>query len=89
MKLPLRQLKRLVIITIGASILLVGMVMIFLPAPSCIVIPAGLAILAIELEWARRLLKKTKTFYKSQAKLWKRKNNNHNHKTGSQDSESA
>ncbi len=76
MHLPLRQLKRLVIIIIGGSILLVGIVMFFLPAPSCIVIPAGLAILAIEFEWARRLLKKTKAFYEAHAKPWRRKQNN-------------
>ncbi len=34
--------------------------MIFLPGPAFIVIPAGLAILSTEFEWAHRLKEKTK-----------------------------
>jgi tellurite resistance protein TerC len=41
----------------GFGILAVGLVCIFLPAPSVIVIPLGLAILATEFRWARRLLR--------------------------------
>jgi len=52
----LGQAKRLVIIVIGFTILAVGIVMIVLPGPSILVIPAGLAILATEFIWARKLL---------------------------------
>ncbi|MBU4200694.1 MAG: PGPGW domain-containing protein [Verrucomicrobia bacterium] len=71
MNLPLHQLKKLVILVIGGSVMLVGIAMIFLPGPAFIVIPAGLAILAIEFEWARRLLKRAKTFYQTQTDAWK------------------
>lgn len=71
MNLPLRQLKRIVILIIGGTVLLLGVIMIVAPGPAFIVIPAGLAILAVEFEWARRLLKKAKAFYDSQAEAWK------------------
>ena len=53
-----RHLKKILVIIIGGTVLLVGIILIFLPGPSFIVIPAGLAILAIEFSWARTLLKR-------------------------------
>ena len=44
----------------GGVVLLAGIAMIFLPGPAFIVIPAGLAILSTEFEWAQRLKEKTK-----------------------------
>jgi uncharacterized protein (TIGR02611 family) len=55
-----RHAKRVVITVLGASVLLVGVAMIVLPGPAFIVIPAGLAILATEFVWARRLLNRIK-----------------------------
>ncbi len=49
--------RKVVIAIIGLSVLLVGAAMIVLPGPAIIVIPAGLAILATEFAWARRLLR--------------------------------
>ena len=40
----------------GTSLLLVGLAMLVLPGPALLVIPAALAILAIEFVWARRWL---------------------------------
>jgi tellurite resistance protein TerC len=51
-----RQAKRLVILLVGSTVLAVGLVMILLPGPAVLVIPLGLAILAIEFAWARRWL---------------------------------
>ena len=51
-----KQAKRLVVIVIGFTILAAGIAMIVLPGPAVIVIPVGLAILATEFIWARRLL---------------------------------
>ena len=76
MNLPLRQLKKVVIVIIGGSVLLVGVIMIVTPGPAFIVIPSGLAILAIEFAWARRLLKRAKAFYQDQTKAWKQKDHN-------------
>ncbi|OGW47154.1 MAG: hypothetical protein A2Y66_03410 [Nitrospirae bacterium RBG_13_41_22] len=57
---PFNKIKRLIIGVIGFTILLIGIVLIILPGPAFLVIPAGLVILATEFAWARRLLKKVK-----------------------------
>ena len=52
----LGQAKRLVVVVIGFTILTAGIAMIVLPGPALVVIPIGLAILATEFIWARKLL---------------------------------
>jgi tellurite resistance protein TerC len=56
----LKTVKRIIVAIIGFTVLIIGMAMIVLPGPAIIVIPLGLAILASEFLWARRLLKKIK-----------------------------
>lgn len=56
----LGSLRRSVILIVGSSVTLVGVIMIVTPGPAILVIPAGLAILATEFLWARRLLKQFK-----------------------------
>ena len=58
----LRTIKRIFVAVIGGTVLLIGFALIVLPGPAFIVIPAGLAILAIEFAWARRWLEKTRAF---------------------------
>lgn len=48
---------------LGLSVLLVGLAFVVLPGPALVVIPAGLGILAIEFEWARRWLRTLKARY--------------------------
>jgi len=55
-----QQAKRFVIIVVGFTVLLIGIVLIVLPGPAVLVIPAGLAILATEFIWAKRLLQRFK-----------------------------
>ena len=45
---------------IGFTVLLIGGALLVLPGPAFLVIPAGLAILAIEFAWARRWLQRIK-----------------------------
>ena len=53
--------RRVVIAVVGSTVVLVGVVGIVAPLiPAIVVIPAGLAILAIEFAWAGRLLKRMK-----------------------------
>jgi tellurite resistance protein TerC len=52
----LGQAKRLIVIITGFTVLAVGIAMVVLPGPAVIVIPVGLAILATEFIWARKLL---------------------------------
>jgi tellurite resistance protein TerC len=56
----LQQAKRIVKVVIGFTILLIGLAMTVLPGPAIVVIPAGLAILATEFLWAKRLLERIK-----------------------------
>ena len=43
----------------GALVTLAGVAMLALPGPAFVVIPVGLAMLALEFEWAERALEKT------------------------------
>jgi uncharacterized protein (TIGR02611 family) len=52
----LRIVRRIAVAFVGGTVLAVGVVMVVLPGPAVVVIPAGLAILATEFPWARRLL---------------------------------
>ncbi len=52
----LGQARRLIVIVIGFTVLAAGIAMIALPGPAVVVIPIGLAILATEFIWARKLL---------------------------------
>jgi tellurite resistance protein TerC len=56
----LRQVKKLVVAVVGFTLLIAGIAMIVLPGPAFIFIPAGLAILATEFLWAKKLLQKVK-----------------------------
>lgn len=53
-------LRRAVVAVIGFTVLLIGVAMVVLPGPAIVVIPLGLAILATEFVWARRLLEKAR-----------------------------
>lgn len=50
--------RRIAIAIVGTSVLLLGIVMLVTPGPAFIVIPVGLAILAVEFVWARHWLRK-------------------------------
>jgi len=50
--------RRIAIFVIGITVMLVGVIMIVTPGPAFVVVPLGLAILAVEFAWARVWLKK-------------------------------
>ncbi len=50
--------RRVVVGLVGATVLLIGIVMTVTPGPALVVIPVGLAILSIEFAWARAWLKR-------------------------------
>lgn len=52
-----RVARRIVIGIVGATVVIVGLIMFVTPGPALIVVPLGLAILALEFAWARRLLR--------------------------------
>jgi uncharacterized protein (TIGR02611 family) len=47
---------KVVVSVVGGAVLLVGVIMLVTPGPALVMIPLGLAILATEWHWARRLL---------------------------------
>ena len=50
--------RRIVIGVVGATVLLIGVIMLVTPGPALVVIPVGLAILSIEFTWARHWLRR-------------------------------
>jgi tellurite resistance protein TerC len=56
--------RKVVIAVIGTTVLLSGVALIILPGPAFIAIPIGLAILASEFIWARRVVKHGRIFVK-------------------------
>lgn len=55
-------IRKLVYSVLGITVLLIGIAMIVLPGPALIVIPLGLAILAGEYAWARRIIRRGRVF---------------------------
>lgn len=58
LRVLVRVIRRGLILLVGAAVLLAGIVMVVLPGPAVVVIPLGLAILAVEFPWARRWLER-------------------------------
>jgi tellurite resistance protein TerC len=56
----LRFARKVAVAVIGSTVLAFGIALIVLPGPAFVVIPLGLAILATEFLWARRLLRRVK-----------------------------
>lgn len=53
----MNHVKRVLVTVLGGAVLAAGIALIVLPGPAFIVIPLGLAILAVEFAWARRWLR--------------------------------
>ncbi len=56
--LTYKAARRIVVGVVGATVLLIGVVMLVTPGPALVVIPIGLAILSIEFTWARAWLRR-------------------------------
>ena len=56
----LRTARKVIVLVIGSTVVLFGVALIFLPGPAFVVIPVGLAILALEFAWAKNLLDRLK-----------------------------
>ncbi|MFN2507884.1 MAG: PGPGW domain-containing protein [Chthoniobacterales bacterium] len=59
-KMPV--VRKVVYSVLGLTVLLLGLLMIVLPGPAIIFIPLGLAILASEYAWARRVVRRGRVF---------------------------
>ena len=58
--LTYKAARRIAVLTVGSTVVLLGVVMLVTPGPGLIVIPIGLAILSIEFAWARHWLRKVR-----------------------------
>jgi tellurite resistance protein TerC len=67
-----RFFRRIAVAFVGGIVLAVGVVMVVLPGPAVVVIPAGLAILATEFAWARHLLHRVREPVERGLSLFKR-----------------
>ncbi|MFZ2958001.1 MAG: PGPGW domain-containing protein [Candidatus Ozemobacteraceae bacterium] len=52
----IRVSRQIIVTVVGVGVLVIGVTLIILPGPSSLVLPLGLAILATEFYWARRML---------------------------------
>lgn len=55
MRRAARHARRIGVAALGGAIVLVGLAMVVLPGPGLVLVPAGLGVLALEFDAARRL----------------------------------
>ena len=58
--LTYRAARRIAVLTVGSTVVLLGIVMLVTPGPGLVVIPIGLAILGAEFAWARLWLRRVR-----------------------------
>ncbi len=61
-----RHLRRLLVLVVGGTLLVLGVILVFLPGPALVVIPLALALLATEFVWARHLLNRARSLLKAE-----------------------
>ena len=73
------MLKKILVALVGGALLVAGLALLVLPGPAVVVIPAALAILALEFVWARRWLawlrERYKTFFSNKPAFCRKLNN--------------
>jgi hypothetical protein len=57
----IRRARQLAAAVVGATLLLVGVVLVFTPGPAIVVWGLGLGVLALEFRWARRWLQRLRS----------------------------
>jgi uncharacterized protein (TIGR02611 family) len=66
-------LRKMLVAVIGTTIVVIGLVLIFLPGPGLLVILVGLAILATEFVWIRRMMGRGREVVKKVERTVKRR----------------
>ena len=64
----MKTFKRITVMVVGGTVLAIGVALVVLPGPAFLVIPAGLAILAIEFAWAKRWLRSARVLMPHRSK---------------------
>jgi uncharacterized protein (TIGR02611 family) len=52
--------RRALVALVGSTIVLIGLLLVFLPGPGALVVLLGLAVLGTEFVWARRLIRRAR-----------------------------
>ena len=52
------RVRKTIVAVIGSTVVLFGLALVILPGPAVLVVPLGLALLATEFAWARRLVRR-------------------------------
>ncbi len=72
LRLTVRRAKRVIILVVGSTVILLGAALLVLPGPGLLVIFFGISLLATEFFWARRLLRRVRRETSRLAKASKR-----------------
>ena len=62
--------KQAALTVIGITVVVFGLALIVLPGPAVLVVPLGLAILATEFAWARRLIRRGGAVWGNARRRW-------------------
>ena len=65
----MKRVKRITVAVLGGSVLTLGIALVVLPGPALLIIPGGLAILAIEFAWAKRWLRSARAIMPRRPKI--------------------
>lgn len=77
-----REVKRVIVMVVGMTMLTIGVILLVLPGPGLLIIALGLTILAVEFVWARHWLARVREMT---AKASLQVKDSFNHKTNKQD----
>ncbi|MGB8340374.1 MAG: PGPGW domain-containing protein [Chthoniobacterales bacterium] len=67
------RVRKAIVGVIGSTVVLFGLALVVLPGPAALVVPLGLAILATEFAWARRLIRRGGVvWHKARRRWWRR-----------------
>jgi hypothetical protein len=64
------RVRKLIVGAIGSTVVLFGLALTVLPGPAVVVVPLGLALLATEFAWARRLVRRGRGVWE-EARRWR------------------
>jgi tellurite resistance protein TerC len=65
--LTYKTARRIAVLAVGSTVVMLGVIMLVTPGPGLIVIPIGLAILGLEFAWARIWLRKVRESISNQS----------------------
>ena len=65
--LTYKTARRIAVLAVGSTVVILGVIMLVTPGPGLIVIPIGLAILGLEFAWARIWLRKVRESISNQS----------------------